>query len=247
MVTLTTGAASSSVLNTLSTPANGSRASISAFSDQLATALEAYLNGSSGNGGSHIEIDIAAAPGQDPGVRQFTVTLKDPIVASAPWVSSAPTAAPGAAPAASGLPTIPATVLMMGSAGNSVADRNPNLPVPAGPTEGDAYWAMQPPEVQKLRDIPDEAGRTLAAQILANQGFVIDPWIMVYGYDPYRMMRMREMSGFTWVPSWNQPNIASLPGCALSGMTPYDPSNPPAGSVRVTTEFAKGLVGNLPL
>jgi hypothetical protein len=245
MVTLAAGDASASILAALSTPANSSPASISAFSEQLATALETYLNGSSGNG-SQIEIDIAATPGQDPGVRQFTVTLKDPIAAAAPPASAVPAASPAAAPVA---PTAPPPVswaaVMMGGAGTGGVDPTPPVPPPVD--EVDAYWAMQPPEVQQLRAIPDEATRTLVAEQLEHQGFAIDPWIMVYGYDPYTIMRGRAVAGYTWVPSLSQPNIDILPGLTMAGITPYDPNSPPVGSIRVSTDFADGLANNAPV
>jgi hypothetical protein len=69
---------------------------------------------------------------------------------------------------------------------------------------------------------------------------------MVYGYDPYKMMEMRKVAGYTWVPSLGQPNINILPGLTMAGVTPYDPSNPPAGSIKVSTDFAKGLEDTSP-
>jgi hypothetical protein len=48
------------------------------------------------------------------------------------------------------------------------------------------------------------------------------------------------MYGYTWVPSYNQPSVSS-PNMALPGETPYDPGNPPPGSVAVNTDFANGL------
>ena len=106
-------------------------------------------------------------------------------------------------------------------------------------SEIDAYWAAQPAAVQQLRDIPDLNARTGMAQKLADQGYTIDKAIMVWGWDPLKTMLTRKAYGYTWAPSWNQGNV-STPGLALAGQTPYDPNTPPAGSIAVNTDFAKG-------
>ena len=113
---------------------------------------------------------------------------------------------------------------------------------PAPPTnEYDAYWATQPPEVQVLRDIKSEADRTLKAQELAGQGFAIDVPIMVWQWDPLMTMRAREAAGYTWVPSANNAPVELGPGIDFPGLDPYDPNNPPAGAIKVSTDWAKGL------
>jgi len=106
--------------------------------------------------------------------------------------------------------------------------------------EIDAYWAGQPEEVQKLRDVQDFGERTLMAQNLADKGYAIDRQIMVWGWDPMKTMTVREMYGYTWVPSFNQ-GSPSTPGATVAGQTPYDPTNPPPGSIAVNTDFAKHL------
>ena len=107
--------------------------------------------------------------------------------------------------------------------------------------EIDAYWAAQPPEVQKLRDVGDIAARSALAQQLSDQGFTIDRAIMVWGWDPLKTMLTRKMYGYSWVPSFNQPSVSAAPGFAQPGETPYDAKNPPPGSIAVNTDFAKGL------
>ena len=106
--------------------------------------------------------------------------------------------------------------------------------------ENDAYWAAQPPEVQQLRNVGDFAQRSAMAQDLADKGYTIDRAIMVWGWDPLKTMTARQMYGYTWVPSYNQPSVSS-PGTALPSQTPYDAANPAPGSVAVNTDFAKGL------
>jgi hypothetical protein len=64
-----------------------------------------------------------------------------------------------------------------------------------------AYWASEPPELQALPAIADFTQRTTRASVLAAQGFIVDVPIMVWGWDPYLVMTMRENYGYTWVPS----------------------------------------------
>ena len=106
-------------------------------------------------------------------------------------------------------------------------------------SEVDAYWAAQPPAVQQLRSITDFSERSGAAQQLADQGYIIDKAIMVWGWDPLKTMLTRQMYGYTWAPNMNQGNV-STPGLTLPGQTAYDPKNAPPGSIAVNTDFAKG-------
>lgn len=124
------------------------------------------------------------------------------------------------------------------------------IPAPAAPApvektaftdEADAYWAMQPKEVQVLRTILDENERGEVGLQLAKQGFSIDPHIMIYGLDPYMTMKIRQDEGYTWIPALGQGGNMNRPGFNFPGMLPYDPFNPPPGSVKVTIDFAKGL------
>ncbi|HUA20060.1 MAG TPA: hypothetical protein VMB25_15030 [Bryobacteraceae bacterium] len=96
-----------------------------------------------------------------------------------------------------------------------------------------AYWAQQPPAVQALRNMqPDE--RAAAARNLAAEGYTIDVPIMVWGWDPQIATQIRQAAGYTWVPSGLQNPIESMPGVApLSGLTAYNPNQPPAGSILV--------------
>lgn len=98
-----------------------------------------------------------------------------------------------------------------------------------------AYWAAQPPEVQALQNLSSPATTALA---LAAKGFSIDVPIMVWKWDPWKVMRLRQSYGYTWVPSALQPPIQEAPGINEPGLTPYDPNNPPAGSIKVSTNIA---------
>lgn len=108
-------------------------------------------------------------------------------------------------------------------------------------TVDDAYWAMQPPEVQVLRTIDDEGERAGKALELTGQGFAVDVPIMVWRWDPLMTMRARQTAGYTWVPAAGQPSVEVGPGISFPGKQSYDPSNPPTGSIPVSTEWAKGL------
>jgi len=97
----------------------------------------------------------------------------------------------------------------------------------------DAYWAAQPSAVQALRNIDDYDQRSQMASQLAAKGYNIDVPIMVYGWDPAKITAARESYGYTWVPSALQNPVAEAPGISTSGTKPYDPNNPPAGSIAV--------------
>jgi hypothetical protein len=72
------------------------------------------------------------------------------------------------------------------------------------------YWAAQPPAVRKLHSAPLEADRLSEARALAAAGHIIDVPIMVFGFDPDRMMEVRENLGFLWVPSALQPTPGNI-------------------------------------
>jgi hypothetical protein len=73
---------------------------------------------------------------------------------------------------------------------------------------------------------------------LATRGFTVDVPIMVWKWDPWKVMRLREQYGYTWVPSALQAPIQEPPGFNVPGLTPYDPNNPPTGSIKVSTNIA---------
>ena len=77
------------------------------------------------------------------------------------------------------------------------------------------------------------------AQQLADQGYTIDRPIMVWSWDP-----MKTMAGAQDVRlrlgAQLQSGLVSTPGMAVTGQTPYDPANPPPGSIAVNTDFANG-------
>jgi hypothetical protein len=97
----------------------------------------------------------------------------------------------------------------------------------------DAYWAKQPPAVQQLREIESEPQRYQLASQLASEGYSIDVPIMVWGWDAGLTTQLRESDGYTWVPSALQQPISEAPGINEPGLTPYNPANPPPGSILV--------------
>jgi hypothetical protein len=101
-----------------------------------------------------------------------------------------------------------------------------------------AYWASQPPEVQALPGIADPDQRAAQAATLATDGFTIDVPIMVWGWDAYLVMTMRAQFGYTWVPSALQPPVSIAPGTTQPGVIPYNPADPPPGSIEVSTNVS---------
>jgi hypothetical protein len=98
------------------------------------------------------------------------------------------------------------------------------------------YWLSKPDEVRALPSLSAEARAARAAE-LAQQGFIIDVPIMVWGWDPFLCMTMREQFGYTWVPSALQPPLAIAPGLSQAGVVSYNPLRPPPGSIMVSTNI----------
>ena len=97
----------------------------------------------------------------------------------------------------------------------------------------DAYWASQPPAVQALRNMEDQTQRSILAGQLSAAGYKIDAPIMVWGWDPAKVTTLRQGLGYSWVPAGFQSPVAEAPGVDDHGSQPYDPSNPPRGSIMV--------------
>src|SRR5215813_936310 len=74
MVNATSASAPTSLLLTAPAAKANSSNSIDSFAQQLAQTLEGYINQASDS--SSIEIDITPKTSQDPGARQFLVTVK---------------------------------------------------------------------------------------------------------------------------------------------------------------------------
>jgi hypothetical protein len=174
--------------------------------------LAASLEGFLKGAPSGANLTIDVLPTENSGARQFLVTMT-----GSDSTASTPTR---------GTVTVPSDPIT-----NSAAPTN----------EVDAYWATQPEEVQILRTIDDPVERAEMGQKLANQGFEIDPNIMIHRWDPYMTMKIRQGEGYTWIPAIGQDGIPVSPGLIFPGLPRYDPDNPPQGSIRVTTDFALGL------
>jgi hypothetical protein len=225
MLTSTSAASPLAGLSSFTVNSPSTAPSTDAFAQQLAAALENYLG--SNASASSLQVNIQATGSQTSGGSQFLVTITNPNAAAA---SSTGTTAP-ATPAT---PPVPA----------NASTTSPPATPPA--TEEDAYWAMQAPAVQALRNISDETARGTLARQLADQGYTIDVPIMVWKWDPLTTMTIRQNSGYTWVPSGDQAALPSCPNCDVPGLTPYDPYHPPAGSIIVSTAFANGLESTAP-
>jgi hypothetical protein len=131
-----------------------------------------------------------------------------------------------------------ASVVLLSAFALSQPTPQPNYRNPFFPEASltpDIYWASQPPAVRELRNLPD-AERGQRAFELANKGYAIDVYVMVYGYDPVTANGIRIGQGFTWVPSALQPNIPVAPGLEFPGAPSYNPNKPPAGSIKVSID-----------
>jgi hypothetical protein len=234
------------------------------FAQQLISALEAFLARPGPSPSTVLgPVDSEPQPGHDTGVRQFPVRVQGsspgssgttPIVSSRSGlaatagtsggpsatgssIGSATTAPATAAPATNAPTSTPAitTSATSSSATPHLANGQPVL------NEADAYWATQPPEVQRLRDLSSESDRAELARQLAEEGFQIDVPIMVWGWDPLATMIVRQNQGYTWVPSAGMDPVSVAPGIGFPGLPSYDPAKPPAGAILVSTDWAKGF------
>ena len=232
MVNATGGLLSTSPLNLLFSKST-TGGSVDSFAQDLVTAIEGYLGNA--KTGSHFEIDVQSGQG-----KQFTVTVKD--LSGGPTGSGTPAAGTVITPTTPVLtPTTPVlkSTTPLSSTPGLVIDKSKMTPT-------DAYWAEQPAAVQQLRDCPADEKFSMA-QDLAKQGYAVDLPIMVWGWDPLVTMTLRQNEGYTWVPSAFQSNIPIGPGMAnVWDLPAYDAKNPPAGSIKVSTDFAIGSNGQDP-
>jgi hypothetical protein len=124
------------------------------------------------------------------------------------------------------------------AASSTVTPPPPSAPTPADTdtdslmASDDAYWAAQPAAVQQLRNM-DSSQRDMVGTQLASEGYTIDVPIMIWGEDPTLTTQLRQSFGYTWVPSALQAPLTAAPGITGLGITPYDPNNPPTGSILV--------------
>jgi hypothetical protein len=125
-------------------------------------------------------------------------------------------------------PTLPASTIPATATPSSESDSPSSIA-----SQDNAYWASQPAAVQPLRTMQSQSEREQYATQLAQQGYSVDVPVMVWGWDPTLTNQLRASSGYTWVPSGLQQNISEAPGLNVPGLTPYNPSNPPAGSILV--------------
>jgi hypothetical protein len=104
----------------------------------------------------------------------------------------------------------------------------PEAPIADTRTEperfNDAYWAHLPPEVRALKDIPTTLERENRAAALAKAGYTIDVPIQVVGWDPWKVMNLREQYGMQFAPS------------ALMSPGPLGRETP--GAIRVSVKVA---------
>ncbi len=100
-----------------------------------------------------------------------------------------------------------------------------------------AFNAAQSPAAQKVLAMPvsssaELSAREAAAVALAKTGYLVEGKIFGWGFDPYLTMQAYAQAGYTWVPNILQP-VPLPPGLSFPGVAPYDPNNPPAGSIKV--------------
>jgi hypothetical protein len=158
-----------------------------------------------------------------------------PSPAASPLAAASPFAAAGASAAISTTvnPTPSPVMPSVTTPAATTLASSGTLSFSADQAFDESYWSEQPPAVQQLETIQDPLERTALAENLANEGYPVDVPIMVWGWDPGKVMQARAADGYTWVPSALQPPVSQAPGLGDPGLAPYDPDNPPSGSIAV--------------
>lgn len=105
-----------------------------------------------------------------------------------------------------------------------------------------AYLAAQPKPIRAVMAMPTDSSAALAARqaaavAVAKQGYLVEGKIVGWGFDPWMTMKNYEQEGYTWVNNILQPAVLP-PGLNFPGLPAYDPNNPPAGSIKVSTNLA---------
>lgn len=232
------------------TPKVSPQVSTASFAQKLAGAIEALLHQS--GTGARIQVQIEQGNAPESGERQFVVTVTESASSTASTTASANPAPASAQPVT--LMSIPIQRSSSQTASSSAEPAAANS-APTGPrlangklvtNEYEAYWASQPAEVQQIMNAPNEGKRMELAQELAAKGYLIDVPIMVWGWDPLSTMIVRRNQGYTWVPSAQMDPVKVAPGVNFPGLVSYNPDNPPAGSIRVSIDWAKGFEHTCP-
>lgn len=118
-----------------------------------------------------------------------------------------------------------------------------------------AYWLAQPPAVRVLQHMPSDIGaRDAKALELAQQGYNVDVPIMVYDWNPYWVMQVRENEGLTDVRDGTGSRALKV-SSNIADFPPFDPPPPPPphsdqklvganafGNVYYSTEAGKGIL-----
>ena len=101
---------------------------------------------------------------------------------------------------------------------------------PAGPIPANRPPA---PALEALAELPF-CDRAAAAQSLAQQGYVLDAIVDVWGWNAVEeVMRQRRAYGYTWIPAVGMTPIMVAPGLRVPGLPSYDPDHPPLGAILI--------------
>ena len=105
-----------------------------------------------------------------------------------------------------------------------------------------AYWLHFNPDIRALKDMEFASPERQARAVELAKLYPIDGEIHAIGMNPYYTTTLRKLYGYTWVPSYLQDPIILAPGIyvpeTLSGkFKPYDPNNPPVGSIKVSLDL----------
>lgn len=219
---------------TVSPTSQLSSLSVQSFTALLSEALSEALSNFGINPNS-IQLTVEDQSSQSPVASQNSAVSQSAVdPASAASETAAASTGPAASAAAAATATTAASVATTAAAATAATATTAATAADSGTSADDAYWAAQPAAVQQLRGISSLDERQALGEQLANEGYSIDVPIMIWGWDAAKVTAARESYGYTWVPSALQQPVAAAPGITGGGFTPYDPTNPPSGSIQVS-------------
>ena len=188
-----------------------------------------------------------AVAGQGNSVRQILGTSPAPAALQPDPVKAPPAATPfsGNTPPATTAAVAPVLAAAAATA-NPAADLDhamqiasqSNTPTPLVRADGSLDWDAYTNNITDPRQKADMVNQLTFDYHYRQEGAsaqrppdnAIDNW----GWDPYKTMQARRQYGYTWVPNMHQNPVAIAPGLSMPGTAPYNPTQPPEGSITVS-------------
>jgi len=104
-----------------------------------------------------------------------------------------------------------------------------------------AWWAAQDPRIQAFKNQPilpsTQGARQTALVTLAHEGCVVEPVVLLQGWDPWYLYNWAQPLGYTWVPSILMGPVELAPGLSQGSVPTYNPMMIPQGGIYLTLDM----------